>query len=118
MNWIGDAIQFIKDPSEAVQLVAVKQNIWSYAFIKSPSEAVKLYAKKQQSILYNMVGKKSKRSGQIIYAKKQQSIWNNIIRNKKINKSKTIIEDEKIEIDNLELAIVLLKIIKITQIHR
>ncbi len=33
----GDAIQFIKNPSEKVQLAAVSQNGYSIYYIKNPS---------------------------------------------------------------------------------
>jgi len=36
----GYAIEYIKNPSEAVQLAAVKQNGYAIQFIKNPSEAV------------------------------------------------------------------------------
>jgi len=44
-NW-GDAIDYIDNPSEAVQLAAVKQNIYSIKYIKNPSEAVKRVARR------------------------------------------------------------------------
>jgi len=40
-------LPLIKNPSEAVQLAAVKQNVWAIDDIKNPSEAVQLAAVKQ-----------------------------------------------------------------------
>ena len=43
----GYAIQYIKNPSEAIQLAAVKRNGIAIKFIKNPSEAMQLAAVKQ-----------------------------------------------------------------------
>jgi len=37
----GYAIRFIKNPSEEVQLAAVKESCWSIEYIKNPTEKVK-----------------------------------------------------------------------------
>jgi hypothetical protein len=44
---VGDLIQFIDNPSEEVQLAAVKENGYSIQFIQNPSERVQLAAVKQ-----------------------------------------------------------------------
>ncbi len=45
----GYSIQFIKVPSEKVQLEAVKQHGWSIKYIKNPSIEVQFEAVKQDS---------------------------------------------------------------------
>ena len=44
VNQDGHAIYYIKNPSEDVQLAAVKQNVWAIDDIKNPSEAMQLAA--------------------------------------------------------------------------
>ena len=50
----GKLIKFIDNPSEEVQLAAVKKNPYSIQFIKNPSERLQLAAVEQDpySILY------------------------------------------------------------------
>jgi hypothetical protein len=43
----GKLIQFIENPSEEVQLAAVKENGYSIQFIENPSERVQLAAVKK-----------------------------------------------------------------------
>ena len=52
-NWMtavqknGRTIEYIKNPSEAMQMTAVQQNGWAIRYIKNPSEEVKMAAVKQ-----------------------------------------------------------------------
>ena len=48
-------IQFIKNPSEKVQLTAVKQNGSTIYYIKNPSEKVQLEAVKQDGSLIYLI---------------------------------------------------------------
>ena len=47
VNQDGSVIYYIKNPSEAVQLAAVKQYGWAIQYIKNPSEALQLAAVNQ-----------------------------------------------------------------------
>jgi hypothetical protein len=40
VNKSGTSIQYIKEPSEKVQLAAIKETLYAYQHIKNPSEKV------------------------------------------------------------------------------
>ena len=45
VNKNGDAIRFIKNPSEAVQLAAVQENSYAIYYIKNPTISVQMMHK-------------------------------------------------------------------------
>jgi hypothetical protein len=47
---VGKLIQFIQNPSEKVQLAAVKKNPWAIEYIQNPSQEVQLAAVEKNSL--------------------------------------------------------------------
>jgi DNA-dependent RNA polymerase auxiliary subunit epsilon len=57
----GELIQFIENPSEEVQLAAVKENGYSIQFIENPSEKVQLAAVKENPYSIHYIENPSER---------------------------------------------------------
>jgi DNA-dependent RNA polymerase auxiliary subunit epsilon len=65
----GELIQFIDNPSEEVQLAAVKENGYSIKFIDNPSEEVQLAAVKENGYSIKFIDNPSGKVKQLARSK-------------------------------------------------
>lgn len=80
-------IEFIKEPSEELKLLAVKQNWYAIKYIKNPSEIVQLEAVKNYYSNYNKYSDfYYKRAEGYITSPKAKELYNKLKKMKEITK--------------------------------